>query len=172
MFALNWPIECYPFRCFISTSKPTLRDFPGGPVGKTPLSQCRRPGFYLWSGNQIPVLLPGKSHGWRNLVGYGPWGCKQSETTERLHYLYHYAGMAFISYHQLSTIKLTLYVCLISISVFSLLWSSSQIFKKYLSDIIAQSIKSFKTLFISNLCVPVVEQESVQFSCSVMSDYL
>ena len=23
-----------------------------------------------------PVLLPGKSHGQRNLVGYGPWGHK------------------------------------------------------------------------------------------------
>ena len=22
-----------------------------------------------------PVLLPGKSHGWRNLEGYSPWGC-------------------------------------------------------------------------------------------------
>ena len=107
--------------------------------------QCGRLGFNPWVGKiswrrkwqPTPVFLPGKSHGWRNLVGYGPWGCKQSETTERLHYLYHYAGMAFISYHQLSTIKLTLYVCLISISVFSLLWSSSQIFKKYLSDIIA-----------------------------------
>ena len=22
-----------------------------------------------------PVLLPGKSHGWRSLVGCGPWGC-------------------------------------------------------------------------------------------------
>ena len=21
-----------------------------------------------------PVLLPGKSHGWRSLVGYSPWG--------------------------------------------------------------------------------------------------
>ena len=21
------------------------------------------------------VLLPGKSHGWRSLVGYSPWGC-------------------------------------------------------------------------------------------------
>ena len=29
-----------------------------------------------------PVLLPGKSHGWRNLVGYSPWGCKESDTTE------------------------------------------------------------------------------------------
>ena len=31
-----------------------------------------------------PVFLPGKSHGW-NLVGYSPWGCKESDTTERLH---------------------------------------------------------------------------------------
>ena len=22
-----------------------------------------------------PVLLPGKSHGWRSLVGFGPWDC-------------------------------------------------------------------------------------------------
>ena len=29
-----------------------------------------------------PVLLPGKSHGLRSLVGYGPWGSKQSDTTE------------------------------------------------------------------------------------------
>ena len=32
-----------------------------------------------------PVLLPGKSHGWKNLVGYSPWGRKESDTTERLH---------------------------------------------------------------------------------------
>ena len=31
-----------------------------------------------------PVFLPGKSHGQRNLVGYSPWGRKESDTTERL----------------------------------------------------------------------------------------
>ena len=31
-----------------------------------------------------PVLLPGKSHGWRSLVGCSPWGRKGSDTTERL----------------------------------------------------------------------------------------
>ena len=31
-----------------------------------------------------PVLLPGKPHGRRSLVGYSPWGHKQSDTTERL----------------------------------------------------------------------------------------
>jgi len=30
----------------------------------------------------IPVFLPGKSHGQRSLVGYSPWGCKESGMTE------------------------------------------------------------------------------------------
>ena len=33
-----------------------------------------------------PVLLPGKSHGWRSLVGCSPWGSEESDTTERLHF--------------------------------------------------------------------------------------
>ena len=33
-----------------------------------------------------PVLLPGKSHRRRSLVGYSPWGCKESDTTEQLHF--------------------------------------------------------------------------------------
>ena len=28
------------------------------------------------------VFLPGESHGQRSLVGYGPQGCKESDTTE------------------------------------------------------------------------------------------
>jgi len=31
-----------------------------------------------------PVLLPGKSHGWRSLVGYSPWGRQESDMTEPL----------------------------------------------------------------------------------------
>ena len=30
--------------------------------------------------------LAWKIHGWRSLVGYSPWGCKESDTTERLHF--------------------------------------------------------------------------------------
>ena len=30
------------------------RDFPGGPVAKTPSSQCRELEFDPWSGNQMP----------------------------------------------------------------------------------------------------------------------
>ena len=30
-------------------------------------------------------FLPGESHGRRSMVGYSPWGCKESDTTQRLH---------------------------------------------------------------------------------------
>ena len=33
-----------------------------------------------------PVLLPGESYGGRSLVGYSPWGRKELDTTERLHF--------------------------------------------------------------------------------------
>ena len=36
-----------------------------------------------------PVLLPGKSHGQRSLVGYSPWGRKESDKTKRLHFHFH-----------------------------------------------------------------------------------
>ena len=29
-----------------------------------------------------PIFLPGESHGWRSLVGYGPWGPKELDMTE------------------------------------------------------------------------------------------
>ena len=31
-----------------------------------------------------PGFLPGESHGQRRLMGYSPWGHKESDTTERL----------------------------------------------------------------------------------------
>ena len=45
-----------------------------------------RVGNILWRGKwqPSPVLLPGKSQGWRSLVGYSPWGRKESDTTEWL----------------------------------------------------------------------------------------
>ena len=32
------------------------------------------------------VLLPGKSHGWRSLVGCSLWGCEELDTIEQLHF--------------------------------------------------------------------------------------
>ena len=42
----------------------------------------------VWRGqwHPTPVLLPGKSHGRRSLVGCSPWGCEESDTTEWLHF--------------------------------------------------------------------------------------
>ena len=89
--------------------------FPGGASGKEPSCQSRRHKrcrFDPWAGkipwrkawqlqysclenstdrgawqwHPTPVLLPGKSHGWRSLVGCRPWGRKESDTTERLRF--------------------------------------------------------------------------------------
>ena len=37
-----------------------------------------------------PVLLPGQFHGQRSLVGYSPWGRKESDMTEQLHFHFHF----------------------------------------------------------------------------------
>ena len=36
--------------------------------------------------HSTPLLLPGKSHGWRSLVGCSPWGREESDTTQQLHF--------------------------------------------------------------------------------------
>ena len=40
-----------------------------------------------------PVLLPGKSHGWRSLEGCSPWGRWGSDTTEWLHFTFHFHAL-------------------------------------------------------------------------------
>ena len=53
---------------------------------------CRRHRFDPWVKNILwrrkwqptLVLLPGKSHGQRILVGYSSWGCKDADMTEQL----------------------------------------------------------------------------------------
>ena len=40
-----------------------------------------------------PVLLPGKFHGQRSLIGCSPWGCEESDTTERLHFPFHFHAL-------------------------------------------------------------------------------
>ena len=42
--------------------------------------------FWRRQWHPTPVLLPGKSHGWRSLVGCSRWGRKESDTTEWLHF--------------------------------------------------------------------------------------
>ena len=66
---------------------------PGSARGKEFTYQCRRcrrHGFHSWIGKipwnrkwqLAPVFLPRKSHGQRRLLGYCPWGCKESNMTK------------------------------------------------------------------------------------------
>ena len=70
---------------------------PGGLVVKNPpaiAGKCKKCGFdprvgkILWKRKRqpTPVFLPEKSYGWRSLAGYSPWGRKELDTTERLHF--------------------------------------------------------------------------------------
>ena len=49
-------------------------------------NMVKAPIIRLAKWQSIPVLLPGKSHGQRSLVSYSPWGHKQSDMTEQLHF--------------------------------------------------------------------------------------
>ena len=68
-------------------------------VGKNPPANAgdiREASFDLWvrkfpwrrKWQPTPVFLPGKSHGQRSLVGYSPYGCKESDTTEVTQHAY------------------------------------------------------------------------------------
>ena len=77
-----------------------LKGFLGGSVSKESTCkagdclQYKRPSSDPWvrkfpwrrKWQPTPILLPGKSHGQSSLVGYSPWGHKESDMTERLHF--------------------------------------------------------------------------------------
>ena len=69
-----------------------LLGFPGGTSGKEPACQEKQ----VPSLGEDPleesmathsIFLPGECHGQRSLVDYSPWGCKESNTIERLSHL-------------------------------------------------------------------------------------
>ena len=65
---------------------------PDGSDGKRICLQGTRPGFNPWvrkiswrtEWQPTPVFLPGEFYGQRSLARYSPWGCKESDRTERL----------------------------------------------------------------------------------------
>ena len=69
-------------------------NIPGGSVGQESTCKARNaallrliPGWEDPLGEGLattPVLLPGESHGQRSLVGYSPYGWKESDTAERM----------------------------------------------------------------------------------------
>ena len=68
------------YGCILLSSQPEGR-VQGWPLGIYDKESER------WKWQPTPVLLPGKSHGRRSLVGYSPWGHKESDRTERLYLL-------------------------------------------------------------------------------------
>ena len=83
----------------VTRSYSKIEDFPCGlAVKNLSVMQETRidkgPRFHPWvrkihwrrKWQPTPVFLPGKSHGCRSLVAYSPRGCKELDTTERLHF--------------------------------------------------------------------------------------
>ena len=64
----------------------------GDSVVRNPSANCRRPGFSPWirkipcrrKWQPTPASLSEKSHRQRRLVGYSPWGHRESDMTEQL----------------------------------------------------------------------------------------
>ena len=64
--------------------------------GSFPLASCFTHGSLYWRRrpwHPTPGLLPGKSHGWRSLVGCSPWGRWELDTTGRLHFHFHFSAL-------------------------------------------------------------------------------
>ena len=81
--------------CPASEPLVAAKDFPGGSDSKASTYNVGDPGSIPGSGrspgegNGNPLrysCLERKSHGQRSLVGYSPWGGKESDMTERLHF--------------------------------------------------------------------------------------
>ena len=84
-----------PCKTCLSLSQSFYAHFPGGSEVKASTYNAGDRGSISGSGRfpwrrewqPTTVFLPGESHGWRSLVGYiSPWGCKESNITEWLHF--------------------------------------------------------------------------------------
>ena len=108
--------------------------------------QYRKPRFNSWVGKILwrrkwqptPVLLPGKSHGGRSLVGYSPWDRKELDMTERLHFdRKHQNSVKQLSFNKNTTEWLSLHFTSIK---------NKLILKR---DILTTNLTLFLTLFCS-----------------------
>ena len=74
----------------MGSSKVILGGFPSGSDGKEYACNAGEPGLdpwvkkIPWRSEQLPnsSILAWRIHGWRSLVGYSSWGCKEKDTTE------------------------------------------------------------------------------------------
>ena len=109
--------------------------FPAGARGKESACQCRKcrrrhrfdpsVGKILWKRkwHPTPVLLPGKSHGPRNLAGYSPWGHKELDSVEhntaayapKIHVIYCVAVCALLHWSGTKVAVSLRYACVVYI---------------------------------------------------------
>ena len=91
--------QCYKSCCVGVYFASTMDREIGTQMGGTPQRWCSVPkithdkDFLLalshWQ--PTPAFLPGESHGRRNLMGYSPRGLKELDTTEWLHFHFHFS---------------------------------------------------------------------------------
>ena len=77
-----------PYKCMAYVQKITLVYYYIGEsiYLKISLFVMRQASMWRRQWHLTAVLLPWKSRGWRSLVGCSPWGHKESDTTEQLHF--------------------------------------------------------------------------------------
>ena len=95
------------------TRLPCPSPTPGADSNSCPLSRCCHPtisssvthfssylqsfpasgSFWRRQWHTSPVLMPGKSHGWKSLVGCSPWSHEESNMTERFHFHFHFHAL-------------------------------------------------------------------------------
>ena len=71
-----------------------ISDFPGGSDSKVSAYNAGDPGSIPGlgrslgegNGNTLQYTCLEKSHGWRSLVGYSPWGHKEADMTKQFHF--------------------------------------------------------------------------------------
>ena len=108
-----------------------------------------------------PIFLPGKFHGWRSLVGYSPQGCKESDTAERLHFLFTLSLTIFSSSLPLQ-IQVFLFVC------FYFLLLSLEILYSFLKTQIQFSLLGKRAIISFSLISISVFKEILYFSCNCL----
>ena len=105
----HWPSHCcltsspascphFGHKSMISSPTPLLLVHAAPATGPSPCLSLPFLSVYTassrrWQWHPTPVLLPGKYHGQRSLVGCSPWrwGCEESDTTARLRFHFSFA---------------------------------------------------------------------------------
>ena len=98
------PFFLYLRKCFIVVRSTQYWGFPGGSDGKESACNAGDLGSIPGSGNipwrrawqPTPIFLSGEFHGQRRLVGYSPWGRKESDMTEYLTWTQYHTAHIYI----------------------------------------------------------------------------